>query len=275
MNVAFGSTPIVADIVNARLKTFVINLDRAEDRLTSVKGKLSYFGIAFQRIAAVDGSKLVFPRPDYDDKRYRLLHGKRTNPAEVGCYLSHIECARRFLESGAEHALILEDDLEFPADFCELLLAALDARDSWDILRLSTVNIGRKYPFQRITTQRSLAIALTREKGSGAYMINRRAAEWLVGRMVPMRLPYDIAFDLEYLAGLRSAFVIPVPINQCTDFPTQVQQGRRSYRIAGWRRLPVFLFRAGIETSRFFTRSFRLLRALPRMKSPFISRNAR
>ena len=264
MNVAFGSTPIVADIINARLKTFVINLDRAEDRLMSVKGKLSYFGIAFQRISAVDGCKLAFPRPDYDEKRYRLLHGKRTNPAEVGCYLSHIECARRFLESGAEHALILEDDLEFPADFCELLLASLDARDRWDILRLSTVNTGRKYSFQRITTQRSLAISLTREKGSGAYIINRRAAKWLVGRMVPMSLPYDIAFDLEYLAGLRSAFVTPVPINQCTDFPTQVQQGRRSYRIAGWRRLPVFLFRAGIETSRFFTRSLRLLRARSR-----------
>lgn len=30
MNVAFGSTHTVADIVNARVKTFVINLDRAE-----------------------------------------------------------------------------------------------------------------------------------------------------------------------------------------------------------------------------------------------------
>lgn len=142
-----------------------------------------------------------------------------------------------------------------------MLLGALDARDSWDILRLSTVNTGRKYSFQRITTERSLAIALTREKGSGAYMINRRAAEWLVGRMVPMCLPYDLAFNLEYLASLRSVFVSPVPINQWTNFPTQIQLGLRSYRIAGWRRLPVFLFRAWIEASRFLTRSFRLLRA--------------
>ncbi|MBY2925583.1 glycosyltransferase family 25 protein [Rhizobium leguminosarum] len=220
-------------------------------------------------------ASFFFPTPDYDERRYRLRHGKRTNPAEVGCYLSHIECAKCFLESSADHALILEDDVEFPPDLCELLLGALDARDSWDILRLSTVNTGRKYSFQRFTTERSLAIALTREKGSGAYMINRQAAEWLVGRMVPMCLPYNLAFNLEYLASLRSVFVSPVPINQCTNFPTQIQLGLRSYRIAGWRRLPVFLFRAWIEASRFSRGPFGCCGRAATDKILMMCRNAR
>ena len=29
--------------------------------------------------------------------------------------------------------------------------------------------------------------------------INRAAARWITGRLMPMRLSYDIAFDLEYL----------------------------------------------------------------------------
>ena len=270
MNIALGGTPAAVHdtlpfvhgaIVNSRLKTFVINLDRAEDRWVSMAGKLSHLGIAYERIPAVDGRLLRFPVREYSEFGYRLLHGKRTNPAEVGCYLSHLECARRLLETDAAHALILEDDLHFPEDFCEILAAALDACQTWDILRLSTVNKGRKFAFRRITEKRALAIALTREKGSGAYVINRRAARWLVDAHIPIRLPYDIAYDLEFLAGLRAVFVTPVPVSQESYFPTQIQQGRKHYRISSWLRTTVYVYRAWLELCRFNCRLFRLLEA--------------
>jgi glycosyl transferase, family 25 len=38
-------------------------------------------------------------------------HGRLLAPAEVGCSLSHIEALEQFLRSGAERAIILEDDV--------------------------------------------------------------------------------------------------------------------------------------------------------------------
>ncbi|WP_414709285.1 glycosyltransferase family 25 protein [Rhizobium sp.] len=249
-----------SDPVILRLKTYLINLDRAEDRLAFMSEELSRAGLSFERVSAVDGRNIVFPIPEFDAAAYRRCHGRQANPSEVGCYLSHIECAKRFLASSEPHALILEDDLIFPEDFGDLLRASLNAAATWDILRLSTVNTGRKYPFLDITQKRSLAVALTREKGSGAYIINRRAARWMVEKLVPMRLPYDLAYDLEHLAGLRSVFVTPVPVDQLTNFPTQIQQGRRQYRLPWWRRLGIYPYRVWFEATRFLFRAGILLR---------------
>jgi len=79
--------------------------------------------------------------------------------------------------SRATHALILEDALLFEEDLVAALSAALDEQRESDILRLSIVNRGRKFKLKPLTPYRGLAISLTREKGSGAYLINRRAAK--------------------------------------------------------------------------------------------------
>ncbi|WFU13236.1 glycosyltransferase family 25 protein (plasmid) [Rhizobium sp. CB3090] len=243
---------------NRPLKVFLINLDRAGDRLTAMQEKLDRVGLQFERVAAVDGEILDFPLAEFSERSFRFMHGRRRNPGEIGCYLSHVECARRLLVSECEFALVLEDDLEFPEDLTELLQAALDAGSAWDILRLSTVNRGRKFSFAKLTEKRSLAIALTREKGSGAYLINRRAAHWFVEKLLPMRLPFDLAFDVEFFDGLKSAFVSPVPIDQMIGLPSQIQSKRRRYHRSRWHYLTVLPYRAFIEASRLFFRLWRL-----------------
>jgi glycosyl transferase family 25 len=221
--------------------------------------ELSRAGLLFERIPAVDGRQIALPIPEFDAAAYRRCHGRRPNLAEIGCYISYIECARRLLDSDESHALILEDDVALAADFRSLLHAALNAGQAWDILRLSTVNCGRKYSVLKITPGRSLAVALTREKGSGAYIINRRAATWMVEKLLPMRLPYDIAYDLEHFAGLRAVFVTPVPVDQFTDFPTQIQQRRGQNRLPWWFRFTVYPYRAWFEATRFLFRLYSLL----------------
>jgi glycosyl transferase family 25 len=243
------------------LTAFVINLDRAEDRLRRIRANLDRVGLSFERVSAIDGQKLVLPIREFSEFRYRLFHGRRPNPAEIGCYLSHIECAERLLTSPFQFALVIEDDVDVPEDLLELLEAALQAPQAWDILRLSTVSSGKKYRFHQLTAQRSLAISLTREKGSGAYLINRAAARWFVKSLLPMRLPFDLAFDLEFLAGLKSAFIDPVPISQNTGLPSQIQlvQGkRRSFHLPRWTYATVMPYRLWLEFARIALRLARL-----------------
>ncbi|WP_018901576.1 glycosyltransferase family 25 protein [Rhizobium sp. 2MFCol3.1] len=237
--------------------TLLINLDRAEARLQSMVEQMNTLGLPFERIAAVDGRALDFPIADYDEAGFRRRHGRMTNPGEVGCYLSHVACARRLLETTHDYALILEDDLVLPDNLAVVIGEALAEHRHWDVLRLSSVNDGRKFPVVPLSQTRSLAIALTREKGSGAYLINRKAAEWICNDLVPMKLPYDIAFDLEFFDGLRGMFVSPVPISQEAGFPSDIQQGRR-FRLPLGQRYPVYVYRAGLEIARVAHRASRL-----------------
>ncbi|MBW6506669.1 MAG: glycosyltransferase family 25 protein [Rhodobacteraceae bacterium] len=241
----------------AELAVYLINLDRAPDRRDRMTARLQAAGITFERVAAVDGRDLRFPIPEFSALSYKVLHGRRTVPAEVGCYLSHIACARRLLESQASHALILEDDAELPDDLIALIDAAIRAGDAWDLLRLSTVNGGPMLPFRRLTARRQLAVALFREKGAGAYVINRRAAAWFVRRLLPMRLAWDIAFDLEYLAGLRAAFVVPVPVSQHSEPVSQIQGDVAASKLPRWRYLTVLPYRLWLELTRLLLRGGR------------------
>ena len=242
------------------LSVYLINMDGATDRLAAMTEKLQAAILEYERVPGVNGRAITFPIKEFSELSYKLLHGRRTTPAEVGCYLSHVDCARRLLAGHADLGLILEDDVSFEPDFLNSVDCAAMHPTDWDILRLTTVNRGRKYPFKPLEDGRSLALALTREKGAGAYVINREAARWIVNRLIPMRLAYDIAFDLEYLDGLKAAFVDPQPASQYSEHETQIQSNMQQYKLPRWRYLTVLPYRAYLEVSRFFSRGFQLLR---------------
>lgn len=244
------------------LKVYLINLDRAADRFTFMDSQLCRLGIEYERITAVDRLNLVSPIPEFDAKGYRLLHGRGFHDGEIACYLSHIACLRAFLSSSAEHALILEDDCRLPDDLSALLQTAVASGDEWDILRLSTVNSGIRIPYRRFDQTRSLAISLTREKGAGGYIVNRRCAETFLQELLPIRVAWDIAFDIEFLMGLRSVFVEPPPIDQNSGMATQIQHTANRVKLPASRYLTVFPYRAYLETNRFFRRGVKLIRAL-------------
>ncbi|WP_158285662.1 glycosyltransferase family 25 protein [Pseudohoeflea suaedae] len=246
---------------------YLINLDRAVERRVFMEEQFERLGIDHNRITAVDRQDIDASCPDFDAGAYARLHGRRFNGSEIACYLSHIEALRAFLKTGAGHALILEDDAKLPDDLADVMKAAIARSGEWDILRLSTVNDGIRLPYSHLTGKYDLAIALTREKGAAAYMVNRRCAERFIEKLLPIQVAWDIAFDLEYLHGLRSVFVEPPPVDQRSHFPTQIQNTVRQSKLPSSRYLTVFPFRAKIETLRFLTRGARLL-ALKLGKNP-------
>jgi glycosyl transferase family 25 len=241
----------------ATIGAYVINMDGARERWLLMEGQLEALGMPYERFAAVDGKKLGGTHPDFSPLSYMLMHGRRFIPGEVGCYLSHVGALKAFLASGHDHALILEDDVVIDPRTPELIEAAI-ATGTWDILRLSTVNSGAKHAYKALSADHDLAIALTREKGAGAYVVTRRSAEWLTG-MLPIRMAWDIAFDIEYLYGLRASFIVPVPCDQNTGMETQIQNRIREYKLPSWRYVTVFPVRAFLETSRLITRLTRLV----------------
>ena len=113
------------------INTFYINRDRDEARRVFIEWYLREAGIDAERIPAVEG--LAVPRSQvhffYDDD----AQSSRLNPGEVGCYASHLMAASIVVDRGLEHALILEDDAEFPPELpqsLENILASLPTDQS-------------------------------------------------------------------------------------------------------------------------------------------------
>jgi GR25 family glycosyltransferase involved in LPS biosynthesis len=118
----------------------------------------------------------------------------------VGCYLSHLQVWKDFLESGHEHALILEDDLD-PSQVSRVspnIHWLMDKSDLWDIGLLGWV--GTLYdPHKGFI-------------GAHAYIINRNAASALVQEALPVRKQVD--FLMNDLVRNKRLKMVHVPFHQ-------------------------------------------------------------
>lgn len=245
------------------MHTYIINMDSAVDRWEYVRSHYERTGIPFSRVSAVVGKKLPFPIPEYDEARYRRIHGQRTNPGAVGCYMSHLDCYHRFLQSGDPFAIIAEDDSCPASNLRQIVDAALEYSDHFDLLRLCGFHNPHPLPVASLFGPYQLAVCTTRLCGTGAYLLSRHAAQVFLKRLIPMVLPIDHAIDREWTMGLRSLAVIPLPVGQ-TDHQFGTTIGYQTpYKLPWYRRYwTVFPFRLANETTRivYRLRQYRSLR---------------
>ncbi len=235
-----------------RLHAWVINLDRAPERLARIRAQLERLKLPWTRLPAVDARAFTPAQAAaLDAPLYRRRHGMEPAPGELGCYLSHVEVMRRFLASDAEFALVLEDDVLLGAALPAVLdgLAALHAR--WDMVKLSGVHSGTPVRVAELAPGHHLAVMLSKCTGSSAYAINRRAAEAYLAGLLPMSLPYDHVFDQGWRFGLKVRLVTPTPCEHDAQIASTIGVAAGTTRKFHWtRRLPAYGFRLGNEWSR-------------------------
>lgn len=117
--------------------TYLINLDRAKDRLKLMENEFEKCGIPFERISAVDANNLAEYEYKVDNEYDRDLLG-----GEIGCYLSHVYTMQEFLKTDKDYALIIEDDAILPSDLKSTLEMTLnqyedlEIKHRWDVLKL-------------------------------------------------------------------------------------------------------------------------------------------
>ena len=95
---------------------FLINLKDSKERLSRMQDILGRLDIDFERIEAVNGkamdpAKVLEIQYPLNDLYYRTRFTRLLSPGEVGCYLSHIACWKRLVNSNEQWALIMEDDI--------------------------------------------------------------------------------------------------------------------------------------------------------------------
>ena len=235
-----------------RLRTWVINLDRATERLSRITAQLQRAGIAFERLPAVDARAFTASQSaELDAPAYRQKHGMEPLPGELGCYLSHVEVMRRMLVSRAQFGLVLEDDVLITERLPAALRGLIQHADRWDMVKLSAVHSGTPRPVLEVAPGQQLAVMLSRCTGSSAYLINRRAAQAYADGLLPMSLPYDHIFDQGWTFGLKVRLLTPTPCVHDEAAMSSIEAAPGSSRKFGWtQRFPTYGYRLRNEWRR-------------------------
>lgn len=216
--------------------------------------RLARIGLEWERVPGIDGKALDLANdPRVSLPEYRRLHGKALNPSEVGCYLSHIAACTQFLSDPlAKYALILEDDVDFADDFQQVLDDLVGVEHDWDMVKLSGFHSGTPVrPKYAVGQARRLCVMLSRHTGAAAYLINRRMAQIYVTQLLPMRLPYDHAFDKGWEWNVKLRLVVPLPTALSWEPSTIMPIGVTPYKRLPWhRRMATYRYRLLNELER-------------------------
>ena len=237
-----------------RLQTWVINLDRAPERLARIASQLQRLGLHYTRLAAVDARALTPEQHGaLDEAAYRRKHGMAPMLGELGCYLSHVQAMRLFLAGEEDFALILEDDVLLKDSLPAVLQGLMAHPGRWDLAKLSAVHSGTPVPYLLLAPGYQLAVMLSKCTAASAYLVNRRAATVLVQGLLPMSLPYDHAYDRGWHFGIKVRLVTPTPTQHDEMIASTIgatSSTNRSRKFPWTQRLPAYAYRLGNELRR-------------------------
>lgn len=177
----------------AQLPVYLINLPRDAERLRRMAAQLDALGLGYERIDAVLGRALG---PDelaalYDPERNRRFFHDPLVPGEIGCYASHLRVWQRVIDSDAQAALVLEDDVILRPALVPVLRAVAALPPRWDMVKL----IGRdaESPQRSWPLADGVELIAYRRVPSltSAYIVSRRGAGKLLAHRRPFFRPVD------------------------------------------------------------------------------------
>ena len=197
---------------------YVINMDSNETRLARVGAELDGAGVAWTRLPAVNGRALsegALARV-YDVRANRRYARHDLVPPEIGCYLSHIKAAEWLLESGAEAAVVLEDDLRITGDFAANLSALQDDLQkrpaAWDMVKLFSFKPVRLDQAQTIGQGFTLGRPDRVPSTTLGYVLTRAGAEKILAKVPPIFRPVDEDHKHFWEFDLRVSMIAPQTI---------------------------------------------------------------
>jgi GR25 family glycosyltransferase involved in LPS biosynthesis len=165
-----------------------------------------------ERISAVDGQTLSQDEIESiaDVETYRKNFKMRPEAGTIGCSLSHERTWKKFLESDDEFALIFEDDVQFdPKELLETVKLVVEKESLWDVANFETKHGGCPLTICELAEQKRLVFYLTNVTHAGCYLINRKAAEELLKKFYPIKMPNDHYFTAAWEFGLKFVGIEP------------------------------------------------------------------
>jgi len=186
--------------------SYIINLDRSQDRYAYVKPNVDQLGIPVERISAVEGKALSDAEINevVDVQTFKEFLSHFPKKGTIGCSLSHIKAWKAFLESPFEYAVIFEDDVNFdPAKLKTMINDLTQSAKEWDVVSFEISHRGTPLTIKSFPNGQKLVVYLTEISHTGAYMLNRAAAIKLLDKALPIKMPIDHYITRGWEFGLK------------------------------------------------------------------------
>ncbi len=199
---------------------YVINLDQDTDRLASITERLNHLKLPFKRFSAYRGKNI----PDHLKSEFFLDRSCSLQDGEVGCYASHLDCMKRFIDTGLPSAIILEDDVDFHPDFSRLISEFCKLPPDLDILRLSSVPKYSYVPVGTIEPCFELVKYSKIPHSTGGYYITHCGAQKFVRFQKPRTNPLDIDMRHAWTRNLITYGISPQVVSHVTGFSSSIEK---------------------------------------------------
>jgi glycosyl transferase family 25 len=156
-------------------------------------GQLERLGLSFTRIEALDAKTV----PDEDIAGAFATDGKYgpVSKGDMCCTLSHVRSWQSFVGSGAQHGLVLEDDVELHEDAAAFLNDLSWLPDEVDLLKIESfgshnqrILVGEP---MRVASGTSIAPLHSKHTGAGGYILTRGLAAWLLKEVTVWPMAVD------------------------------------------------------------------------------------
>lgn len=200
-----------------RIKAYLINLKRDCSKRQKMISILNNLKINFSIIDAVDATEKNHLNFDgYNIIKRKLFLGRELIDKEIAIMNSHVKAINTFLNSREKFGLFLEDDIEIPFIFVDILKKISLIQYKWDVIRF--IN---KPKFLKLSGRKVIRIdschfltRLPKLPGGGyAYLITKSGAEKLIKMTRNYYHPIDILMGQTWKTNLNSLFCSPGIIN--------------------------------------------------------------
>jgi glycosyl transferase family 25 len=225
---------------------YLINLDRAPDRLAFIFRRLQALGVPYSRLSAVDGSVM----PEKDRAAFitsRPRDGRTWGAGQIGCFMSHVKAWEKIADGSEPYGVIIEDDVHVSDEAPAFLKSPSWIPADADIVRLEST--GQWLKLGKTSSQiddRSVRRVRSTAWGAGAYVLSKSAALKLLAVEPNLHSPVDdFLFNLQSSAvakGLTVYQLAPALVEQdkfitnqsaSKGFGSQIETGKIFQRVRG------------------------------------------
>lgn len=199
-----------------KFKVLVINLDKASERMESMKTQLDSLGIDYERVQGNLGTSLSEEEISkiYSEKENLSKYYMPLSVANIGCYSSHLKAWQKIVDDDLDYALVLEDDLCLDAKIADFskLVGLIDK--PWECIKLMNPGQPKKIvrrkkignvngvEYEFVTWRKPPTFAM-------AQLISRAGAEKLLATRSVFYRPIDVDMQHYWENDLKIYGIIP------------------------------------------------------------------
>jgi len=224
-------------------KLFVINLSSSKDRLDCCNAEFLKAGLGFERIEAIDGSRLSSDKVDDVYQWQKSDYYKELSTGEIACYLSHRKVWQKILDDNLDFAIVCEDDISVSRTTASAIEAIASISQAWDCVKLAEFPIKREVLHSSELTGHTSAFQLVTygkvPNRTCAQAISRQGAEKLLRYSEQILRPVDV--DMQYwweknlnIFGLQP---YPIKVNIGQKSTIDVDGSRKTSKRSVWRQI--------------------------------------